>query len=57
VPYRCGLDHLSLAVTSRAALETAAQVFRGRGVEHSEITELPPVGIAVLPFKDRMGSR
>ena len=51
-PYRCGLDHLSFAVAGRADLETAARAFRDRGVEHSEITELPPFGIAVLPFKD-----
>jgi catechol 2,3-dioxygenase-like lactoylglutathione lyase family enzyme len=54
-PFRCGLDHLSFVVTSRADLETAAQAFQERGVEHSEITELPPFGIAVLPFKDPDG--
>ena len=54
-PFRCGLDHLSFAVTGRADLETAAQAFQERGVEHSEITELPPFGIAVLPFKDPDG--
>jgi len=54
-PFRCGLDHLSFAVPRRADLETAAQAFQERGVEHSEITELPPFGIAVLPFKDPDG--
>lgn len=54
-PYRCGLDHLSFAVAGRADLETAGRAFRDRGVEHSEITELPPFGIAVLPFKDPDG--
>ena len=54
-PYRCGLDHLSFAVTGRADLETTAQAFQERGVEHSDITELPPLGIAVLPFKDPDG--
>jgi glyoxylase I family protein len=54
-PFRCGLDHLSFAVAGRADLESAAQAFRERGVEHSEIAELPPFGIAVLPFKDPDG--
>jgi glyoxylase I family protein len=54
-PFRCGLDHLSFAVASRAELEAAAQAFEERGVEHSDIAELPPFGIAVLPFKDPDG--
>jgi catechol 2,3-dioxygenase-like lactoylglutathione lyase family enzyme len=54
-PFRCGLDHLSFAVAGRADLETAVQAFEERGVEHSEITDLPPFGIAVLPFKDPDG--
>jgi glyoxylase I family protein len=36
-------------------LEAAVQAFQERGVEHSEITDLPPFGIAVLPFKDPDG--
>ena len=31
------------------------QAFEERGVEHSDITDLPPFGIAVLPFKDPDG--
>jgi catechol 2,3-dioxygenase-like lactoylglutathione lyase family enzyme len=54
-PFRCGLDHLSFAVADRAALAAAAQAFIERGVEHSTISELPPFGIAVLPFKDPDG--
>jgi hypothetical protein len=54
-PFRCGLDHLSFAVADRAALEAAARTFQERGVEHSDITNLPPFGIAVLPFKDPDG--
>ena len=41
-PFRCGLDHLSFAVAGRVDLETAARTFEERGVEHSEITDLPP---------------
>jgi len=54
-PFRCGLDHLSFAVAGRVDLETAARTFEERGVEHSEITDLPPFGVAVLPFKDPDG--
>jgi glyoxylase I family protein len=42
-------------MTGRADLEAAVQVFQEREVEHSEVTELPPFGIAVLPFKDPDG--
>jgi hypothetical protein len=41
--FRCGLDHLSFAVASRAELKAAAQAFKERGVDHSDITELPPL--------------
>ena len=51
-PFRCGLDHLSFGVPSMADLHAAVRVFEERGVEHGGITELPPFGIAVLPFKD-----
>jgi glyoxylase I family protein len=42
-------------VAGRAELEAAVQAFQERGVEHSAITDLPPFGIAVLPFKDPDG--
>ena len=54
-PFRCGLDHLSFAMAGRAELEAAVRAFEERGVEHSTITDLPPFGIAVLPFKDPDG--
>lgn len=54
-PFRCDLDHLSFAVADPAALEAAARAFQEPGVEHGEITELPPFGITVLPFKDPDG--
>jgi hypothetical protein len=31
------------------------QAFEERGVEHGGINDLPPFGIAVLPFKDPDG--
>jgi glyoxylase I family protein len=54
-PFRCGLDHLSFGVASKADLEAAVQAFEERGVVHSQISDLPPFGIAVLPFKDPDG--
>ena len=54
-PLRCGLDHLSFSVATKADLEAAVRTFQERGVEHSEVTDLPPFGIAVLPFKDPDG--
>jgi len=54
-PFRCGLDHLSFGVAAKADLEAAVQAFEERGVEHGGINNLPPFGIAVLPFKDPDG--
>ena len=42
-------------MAGRAELEAAVWAFEERGVEHSTITDLPPFGIAVLPFKDPDG--
>src|SRR6266487_4473034 len=53
--FRCGLDHLSFRVPAKADLEAAVQAFEERGVQHGGITDLPPFGIAVLPFKDPDG--
>ena len=39
-------------MAGRDQLEAAVRAFEERDVEHSDITELPPFGIAVLPFKD-----
>jgi hypothetical protein len=47
--------NLSFGVASKAELEAAVQAFEERGVEHGGITDLPPFGIAVLPFKDPDG--
>ena len=54
-PFRCGLDHLSFGVPTKADLQAAVQAFQERGVEHGGITDMPPFGIAVLPFKDPDG--
>jgi glyoxylase I family protein len=49
---RCGIDHLSFSVESRADLERAVQVLDERGVPHGEIKNLGPFGIYVLAFRD-----
>jgi catechol 2,3-dioxygenase-like lactoylglutathione lyase family enzyme len=54
-PFRVGLDHLSFNVASRAELESAISRLDEWGVPHSNVTELVPFGIALLPFKDPDG--
>jgi catechol 2,3-dioxygenase-like lactoylglutathione lyase family enzyme len=50
-----GLDHVSFAVSSRAALEEAAQRLDERGIPHGEVRDLPDFGIAILSFDDPDG--
>ena len=50
---RVGLDHLSFAVPSRAALDDAVRVLDRHGVAHSEIRDLGEAfGICILVFRD-----
>jgi glyoxylase I family protein len=49
---RCGIDHLSFGVASRADLEQAVRLLDERGVAHGEIRELGPFGISILAFRD-----
>jgi catechol 2,3-dioxygenase-like lactoylglutathione lyase family enzyme len=50
---RVGLDHLSFAVESSAALTAALAVLDTRGVPHGEIIDYgPALGICVLAFRD-----
>jgi catechol 2,3-dioxygenase-like lactoylglutathione lyase family enzyme len=50
---RIGLDHMSFAVSSRAALDDAVRVLDRHGVPHSEIRDLGEAfGICVLIFRD-----
>lgn len=49
---RVGLDHISLAVSSRAELERALEEFESRGIPHGEIKDLGDLGILVLAFRD-----
>ncbi len=51
-PARTGLDHVSLAVDSPAALRHAADRLSLSGVEHGEITELSELGIVILSVQD-----
>lgn len=52
---RVGLDHLSLAVDSRADLDKAAERLASRQIPHGEVRELPAFGIAILSFSDPDG--
>ena len=54
-PFRVGLDHLSFNVGSKAELEAAQAQLDEWGVPNGGITDLPPFGIALLPFKDPDG--
>jgi glyoxylase I family protein len=54
-PFRVGLDHMSFNVASRADLNAAISRLDEAGVPHSDVTELVPFGIALLPFKDPDG--
>lgn len=54
-PFRCGLDHVSFGLASREELTAAMSRLEELGVPHGGITELPPFGLAVLPFRDPDG--
>jgi len=51
-PTRVGLDHLSLAVSSRADLDAAAERLSAAGVEHGEVIELTEQGMQILSVQD-----
>ncbi|GAB3461874.1 VOC family protein [Kineococcus endophyticus] len=51
-PSRVGLDHVSLAVSSRADLEAAAARMSAAGVEHGEIIELSEQNMQILSIQD-----
>ena len=49
---RVGLDHLSLAVSDRAALDDAVRALDQKGVEHSGVVDLEDFAIHVVNFRD-----
>lgn len=50
---RIGLDHLSLSVPNRQALDQAARDLEAHGIPHGEVKDLGPAfGIYVLIFRD-----
>ena len=49
---RVGLDHVSLAVGSRAELTAAAERLDAAGIEHGEVTDLTDAGLAILSLQD-----
>jgi glyoxylase I family protein len=50
-----GLDHLSFMVDSRDALVAARAALAERSIEHGEVIDLEPFGIAILSFSDPDG--
>lgn len=54
-PDRTGLDHVSFVVDSRDDLVQAAEQLAAMGVEHGEVIDLTPSGIAILSFTDPDG--
>jgi glyoxylase I family protein len=52
---RVGLDHLSFSVGSRDELVRAKDRLDQHGVEHGDIKDLTPFGIAILSFHDPDG--
>lgn len=54
-PDRVGLDHLSLRVGSVADLHAAAARLSAAGIEHGEVTDLPPFGLVILSLQDPDG--
>ena len=48
-----GLDHLSFAVSDRAALQAAHDAFEAAGISHGSVTAMP--GGAFLSFEDPDG--
>lgn len=51
-PDRVGLDHLSLRVESVDDLHRAAERLTDAGIEHGEVTDLPPFGLVILSVQD-----
>ena len=47
-----GLDHVSFAVDSRDALESALTALDEAGIEHGEIMDFPDAGMAILSIQD-----
>lgn len=51
-PQRIGLDHLSLALPSRADLDAAAARLTAAGIDHGEVLELTDHGLVILSVQD-----
>lgn len=52
---RVGLDHVSFLVGSVADLHAAAERSTAAGIEHGEVTDLPPFGLVILSVQDPDG--
>lgn len=52
-PDRVGLDHVSFRVASVDDLHAAVGRLDAAGIEHGELTDLPPFGLVILSVQDR----
>lgn len=52
---RVGLDHVSFRVDSVADLHAAAERLTAAGIEHGQVTDLPPFGLVILSVQDPDG--
>jgi len=52
---RVGLDHVSLRVESIAELHAASERLTAAGIEHGQVTDLPPFGLVILSVQDPDG--
>ncbi len=50
-----GLDHVSFMVDSRDALVAAQKALDDAGIDHGEVKDLAPAGMAILSFSDPDG--
>ncbi|AMM21354.1 glyoxalase [Frondihabitans sp. PAMC 28766] len=51
-PNRVGLDHLAFRASSVDDLHAAAARLDEAGVEHGDVTDLPPFGLVILSVQD-----
>lgn len=51
-PDRVGLDHVSFRVESVDDLHAAVERLDAAGIEHGDVTDLPPFGLVILSVQD-----
>ncbi|WP_443027267.1 VOC family protein [Sphingomonas sp. LR61] len=51
-PDRVGLDHVSFRVGSVDDLHAAVERLDAAGIDHGDVTDLPPFGLVILSVQD-----